>query len=144
MSVRFGINPIGWTNDCMRWLGDLIPLEVCLAEARSAGFEGVELGRKFPRRASELGPLLDRHGLKLVSGWYEAGLVERDVKAEVAAMANHLQLLKQLGATVLVFAETTGEIINAVGAPVSSRPRIADADGWRRFTRNLTAIAAHI
>ena len=68
MTVRFGINPIGWTDDCMRWLGDLIPLDVCLAEARSAGFEGVELGRKFPRRANELGPLLDRHGLKLVSG----------------------------------------------------------------------------
>ena len=83
MTVRFGINPIGWTNDCMRWLGDLIPLDVCLAEARAAGFEGVELGRKFPRRASELGPLLDRHGLKLVSGWYSARLLERDAKAEI-------------------------------------------------------------
>lgn len=144
MTVRFGINPIGWTNDCMRWLGDLIPLDVCLAEARSAGFEGVELGRKFPRRANELGPLLDRHGLKLVSGWYSARLLERDANAEIAAMADHLQLLKQLGATVLVFAETTGEIINAVGAPVSSRPKIIDADRWRKFGRDVTAVADHI
>jgi inosose dehydratase len=144
MTVRFGINPIGWTNDCMRWLGDLIPLDVCLAEARSAGFEGVELGRKFPRRASELGPLLDRHGLKLVSGWYSARLLERDVKAEIATMAEHLQLLKQLGASVVVFAETTGEIINVVGAPASSRPKIVDADGWRKFGRSVTAIADHI
>lgn len=144
MTVRFGINPIGWTNDCMRWLGDLIPLDVCLAEARAAGFEGVELGRKFPRRASELGPLLDRHGLKLVSGWYSARLLERDAKAEITAMADHLQLLKQLGATVLVFAETTGEIVNAVGAPASSRPKIAGLEGWRKFGRSVTAVADHI
>ena len=59
-------------------------------------------------------------------------------------MADHLQLLKQLGATVLVFAETTGEIINAVGARVSSRPKIIDADRWRKFGRDVTAVADHI
>jgi hypothetical protein len=30
MSVRLGINPIGWTNDCMPWLGDFISLDTCL------------------------------------------------------------------------------------------------------------------
>lgn len=144
MRVRIGINPIGWTNDCMRWLGDLIPLDVCLSEARAAGFEGVELGRKFPRRAVELGPILERHRLKLVSGWYSARLLERDVKAEIAAMADHLRLLKDLGATVMVFAETTGEIINAVGAPASSRPRLAGASEWRKLGQSVTAIAEHI
>jgi inosose dehydratase len=48
MSVRLGINPIGWTNDCMGWLGDFISLDTCLKEAKKAGFAGVELGRKFP------------------------------------------------------------------------------------------------
>jgi hypothetical protein len=36
MAISFGINPIGWTNDCMHWLGDDIPVETCLAEARAA------------------------------------------------------------------------------------------------------------
>ena len=35
-------------------LGDDMPLETCLAEARAAGYDGMELGRKFPRRAAEL------------------------------------------------------------------------------------------
>ncbi|MBN0653913.1 hypothetical protein JTM24_34995, partial [Pseudomonas aeruginosa] len=30
----------------------------CLREAREAGYQGIELGRKFPRQASTLGPLL--------------------------------------------------------------------------------------
>jgi sugar phosphate isomerase/epimerase len=49
--IRLGINPIGWTNDDVRWLGDDIPLEVCLAQARQAGYVGIELGRA-PRTRS--------------------------------------------------------------------------------------------
>jgi len=144
MSVKLGINPIGWSNDCMRWLGDFIPLETCLAEARQAGFTGIELGRKFPRLPGKLRPLLDRHGLQLVSGWYSAELLERSVKEEIAAMRDHLKLLKALGAPVMVFAETVGEIINHVGAPASSRPRLSSAAQWRELGRRFTEIADHM
>jgi inosose dehydratase len=63
MTVRLGINPITWSNDDMPELGGDIPLETCLAEARLAGFSGIEMGGKFPRDASVLRSLLDRHGL---------------------------------------------------------------------------------
>ena len=144
MSVRLGINPIGWTNDCMPWLGDLISLETCLKEAKAAGFSGVELGRKFPRSAKELGPVLKKQGLKLVSGWYSAALLERDAKAEIAAMKDHLTLLRSLGSEVMVFAETTGEIINQVGAPMSRRPKIASAADWKRLGKRFTEVADYM
>ena len=144
MSVRLGINPIGWTNDCMPWLGDFISLDTCLKEAKAAGFSGVELGRKFPRSARQLGPILKKHGLNLVSGWYSANLLERDAKAEIAAMKDHLALLKSLGAEVMVFAETTGEIINQVGAPISRRPTIKNAAEWKRLGGRFTEVAKHM
>ena len=144
MSVRLGINPIGWTNDCMPWLGDFISLETCLKEAKAAGFSGVELGRKFPRSTKELGPVLKKHGLKLVSGWYSAALLERDAKAEIAAMKDHLTLLRSLGSEVMVFAETTGEIINQVGAAISRRPKIASAADWKRLGKRFTEVADYM
>ena len=52
--VRIGANPIGWSNDDMRELGGATPLETCLAEAKAAGFEGMELGHKFPREPKAL------------------------------------------------------------------------------------------
>ena len=52
MTLRIGVNPIGWSNDDMRELGGHISLETCLGEARGAGFIGVELGHKFPRDAA--------------------------------------------------------------------------------------------
>ena len=69
MSVRLGISPIGWSNDDLPELGGDIPLDTCLAEARAAGFEGIELGRKFPRDPAQLLSLLAHHGLRLISGW---------------------------------------------------------------------------
>ncbi len=49
MTIRIGANPIGWSNDDMQEIGGWIPLEQCLSEAKAAGFEGMELGNKFPR-----------------------------------------------------------------------------------------------
>ena len=83
MRIRLGANPIIWSND-MRELGAETPLETCLAEARQIGFEGMELGHKFPRDARELAAILDRFGLACVSGWYSAELLARDARAEIS------------------------------------------------------------
>ncbi len=69
MTVRLGVNPIAWSNDDLRELGGATPLETCLAEARRAGFSGIELGHKFPRAPDALAAVLGRHGHALVSGW---------------------------------------------------------------------------
>jgi inosose dehydratase len=141
--VWIGVNPIGWTNDELVELGDDIPLEVCLAEARQAGYEGIELGRKFPRRADELGPILHRHGLRLVSGWYGARLLERAARDEIAAMADHFTLLQELGCSVMVFAEETGAVHGRRTVRLSRRPRLA-AEEWPRFGTALTEVAEHL
>ena len=72
MNVRIGINPLTWTIDDLPEVGGETSLETCLTEARAAGFDGVELGCKFPRTAPELKAPLAPHGLALVSGWYSA------------------------------------------------------------------------
>jgi inosose dehydratase len=144
MSVRLGINPIGWTNDCMSWLGGLIPLENCLAEARAAGFAGIELGRKFPRSPAKLKPILERHGLALVSGWYSARLLERSAREEIQAMKPHFDLLQGLGSEVMVWAESTGDIINDVSAPASRRPKISGAGDWKRLGKRMSEVADHM
>jgi inosose dehydratase len=140
MPVRLGISPIGWSNDDMPELGGDTPLETCLAEARLAGFEGIEVGNKFPRDAAVLRPLLDRHGLSLISGWYSGRLLQQSVAAELVAIENHCSLLVAMGCTVLVYAETSGGIAGDRRRPLSSRPRLADAD-WRDFGFRLTELA---
>ena len=143
MPVRIGINPLTWTNDDMPELGGDTPLETCLAEAREAGYEGIELGCKFPRTAAELGPILGRHGLSLVSGWYSANLVEHSVEEEIAAVEEHLTLLADMGCGVMVFAEAMGSTYGDREAPISTRPMLADGD-WAPYGERLTRMAEHL
>jgi inosose dehydratase len=128
MAVRLGINPLTWTNDDMPELGAETPLETCLAEAKQAGFAGVELGNKFPREASRLRPVLAAHGLELASGWYGSRLLERDVDAEMAAAEPHIALLSALGCTAMVFAEISRAVHGERTNPLSRRPVLSDAD----------------
>jgi inosose dehydratase len=143
MSVMLGINPITWTNDDMPELGGHIPLETCLAETRQAGFSGTEMGGKFPNRARELKPILDRHGLRLVSGWYSGHLLERDVDAEIGAMALHLDLMADMGCAVMVFAEGSGSSHGDRAAPASRRRQVA-SDEWPAYGARLTRLAEHM
>lgn len=143
MSVSLGINPITWTNDDMPELGGDIPLDVCLREARLAGYAGIELGGKFPRTEAALRPILDENGLELVSGWYSAKLCERSADDEIAAVADHLQLLAGMNCRVMVFAEGHNSTDGNANAPLSTRPALADHE-WPQFCQRLNHVARHL
>ena len=140
MSIRIGINPITWSNDDDPRLGGDTPLETCLGETAQAGFAGTELGGKFPRQSEALGPILATHGLALVSGWYDGRILEKDVEAEYDAILPHLSLLRDLGARVVVYADTSRGRHDGIFRPVSQRPRLDDAD-WPAYGRKITALA---
>ena len=140
MRVRLGISPIGWSNDDLPELGGDTPLATCLAEARLAGYEGIELGHKFPRDPALLRPILEPFGLALISGWYSGRLLERPVNDEIAAIEPHCALLAAMGCEVLVYAETSGSIAGDRHLPLSSRPRLEDGR-WRDFGARLTELA---
>jgi len=139
--VRIGINPLTWTNDDLPELGEQNSLETCLTEAKQAGYDGVELGRKFPRDTAVLGPILKNHKLDLVSGWYSAHLLERSVEDEIKAMQAHATLLKTLGAQVMVFCEVSRCVHGDRKIPLSKRPRLAEKE-WKQFCERLDAVAA--
>jgi len=140
MAVEIGINPITWTNDDLPELGGDIPLETCLTETRLAGYAGTELGGKFPRTSAELSPILTRHHLRLVSGWYDGRILDREVDDEFAAILPHLTLLRDLGCKVVVYADTSRGRQDGIFQPLSQRPRLADSD-WASYGRKLTALA---
>ncbi len=137
MTLRIGVNPIGWSSDDLPDLGGRITLETCLGEARGAGYSGIELGHKFPRAAAQLRPILAAHDLGLVGGWYSTGLLSRDVRAEIAAAQDHLDLLSDMGCGVYIMAETTKAIHGDIAAPLSTSPLLAAAD-WPGFGARMT------
>ena len=140
--VRIGVNPLSWTNDDLPWLGGETPLEVALSEGTAIGYEGFELGNKFPRDSAALRAVLARHDLALVSGWYSGELARRSVEEEIAAVAPHLKLLADNGATVMVYGEVADSIQGAP-VPLYKRPRFSREEQWEAYAERLTAFARH-
>jgi len=140
MTIRIGINPLTWTNDDLPSLGASTPLNKCLSEGKLAGYAGFELGNKFPRESDKLNHVLNEHELALVSGWYSGKLLEHSVEDEIKAIEDHLQLLKQCGAKVMVYCEVTGCIHGEQDTPLSHRPTIA-ADQWQDYGKRLSEVA---
>ena len=140
INAAIGVNPITWSNDDLPHVGGEISLETCLADAAAAGYAGIELGGKFPRDPERLAPLLDRHGLSLISGWYGGQLLRRDARDEAAGLASHLDLLKRMGCKVLVFAEVTSCIHADADVGLSRRPRMKRSE-WKLFADRVGELA---
>jgi inosose dehydratase len=143
MTVRWGVSPIAWANDDMPELGGDTPLDTILDDIREIGFEGVELGGKFPRDATVLGPIMGRHHLAIIGGWYSSNLLVRSAEAEIAALGEHLALLKAMGSDVFVIAETSNAVHGDRGSRLDDPPRM-DADGWSAFGRRMSQVAAYL
>lgn len=140
MKARLGIAPIAWSNDDLPELGGDTSLETCLRESRAAGFSGVETGGKFPKSAVELGPILEKHKLNLVSGWYSGTVLDNDLEAEKEQARSQLALFRELGAACIAYGETAGTIQNKRHVPLSKRRRLGDEE-IRVYGRKLTAFA---
>jgi inosose dehydratase len=138
--IRLGIAPIGWSNDDLAELGGDIPLEQCLREAREAGYAGIEKGGKFPLDPKVLGPLLEEHGLELVTGWFAGELRRGSIEREKRRIAQQLALYQALDVRLMVYAETTDTVQAGMDVPVASRPRMPDEE-FKRYGDQLTELA---
>lgn len=141
-NVRIGINPISWSNDDLPSLGGETPLETALSEGKAIGYDGFELGGKFPREPEALRAVLGKHKLSLVSGWYSGHLAHRGVDEEIAAAAPHLELLASNGATVMVYGEVA-DSIQGVASPLYKRPRLITSEQWSAYGERVTTFARH-
>jgi len=107
MSIRIGVNPIGWTNDDLQEIGGDTPLDTCLAEAKEAGVVGMEKGHKMPSDGARLKDALAAFGLAFIGGWYSAELLKRSAREEFEAAKSHIAMTKGAGAEIVIVAETS-------------------------------------
>jgi inosose dehydratase len=142
--VRIGINPIGWMNDDLPSLGGDTPLETALSEGKEIGYEGFELGNKFPKEPAALKAKLGEYGLACVSGWYSGRLAKRSVEEEIRAVGPHLELLARNGAKVMVYGEVQDSIQGDIDTPLFKRPQFANESDWKTYGERLTAFGRHL
>jgi inosose dehydratase len=143
-NIRIGINPISWSNDDLPELGGDTPLETALREGAEIGYQGFELGNKFPKEPAALKAKLAEYGVACVSGWYSGRLAEGTLADEVEACREHMAKLQFNGCKVVVYGEVAGSIQGRIDTPLAKRPRFADAAAWTAYAQRLDAFGAHL
>ena len=138
--IRFGTNPIAWSNDDDRSLGAHISLERCLREASAIGFDGIEKGHKMPSDPVALRAALAPLGLEFVSGWHSLNLLARSAADENAAIQPHLNLLKAMGCEVCIVCETSNAIHGNDAVALADKP-VLSGPGWPVFGVAVEAVA---
>ena len=143
MKIKIGIAPIAWSNDDIPELGGDTPIEVCLDEAKKAGYSGIELGGKFPRNPGITNYLLDKFQLKMPGGWYGSKLREKSIEEEWLAMQDQISLLKIIAASVFVFADVSSSIQGKPSISLSKRPKLDDNE-WKEYFIKVSEISKRL
>ncbi len=151
-NVRIGINPLSWMNDDLPSLGGETPLETALREGKEIGYEGFELGNKFPKDGPGLKAKLSEFGLACVSGWYSGFLAEvgpgmddgQALEAEMERCQEHMRKLQYNGVSVVVYGECAGTVQGQMDTPVGRRPQFATEVQWQAYASRLDAFGQHL
>jgi inosose dehydratase len=137
MKAKLGMSPIAWWNDDLVELSDDVSLEECLRQSRSAGFTGMEKGRRFPDDPAVMLPILKAADVTLCGGWFSGTLVDEDLAANQARIQPMIELFKAVDAPCIVYGEVGRSIQGRRDIPLAQKPRLSD-DEMKAYARKVT------
>ena len=128
MKAKLGMSPIAWWNDDLTELSDDVSLEECLRQSRSAGFTGMEQGRRFPSTAAEMLPVLKKADVTLCGGWFSGTLVDDSVEANQKRIQPMVDLFKAVNAPCIVYGEIGRSIQGDRSKPLATKPKLSEKE----------------
>lgn len=142
--IRYGTNPIAWSNDDDHSIGAHLSLEDCLSDCRKIGFDGIEKGHKMPSDGPALKAALAEYGLRFIGGWHSTNILAQGamIEAEKAAMDVHIAMSKAAGSDVLIVCECSNSVHGNDQVAVNDRPVLTDPE-WGRFMDGINALASY-
>ena len=140
MKAKLGMSPIAWWNDDLPELSDDVSLEECLRQSRTAGFTGMELGRRFPSDPDEMLPILKAADVTLCGGWFSGTLSCEGMDANKERIRPMIELFKAVDAPCIVYGETGQSIQGDRNMPLDRKAVLSD-DEMKAYGRKVTEFA---
>ncbi|KTC68915.1 myo-inositol catabolism protein iolE [Legionella birminghamensis] len=139
--MKLGIAPINWCNDDDPHLGGDISFEQCISEMVQAGYQGTELGNKFPRDPSFLKATLDETGLKLSSAWFSTHFTEKEnYQRTLSRFLDHMSFMRAMDSKFINVCEC-GHAIQGTTQPVLGQTKpVFNEEQWNNLIQGLHAI----
>jgi inosose dehydratase len=143
MKAKLGMSPIAWWNDDLPQLSDDVSLEECLRQSRSAGFTGMEKGRRFPESAAEMLPILKKADVTLCGGWFSGTIVNESVEANKQRIQPMIELFKAVAAPCIVYGEVGRSIQGDQSKPLATKPKLSDTE-MKDYGAKMSEFAAWV
>ena len=140
--IRYGTNPIAWSNDDDWSIGDHLSLEDCLGDCQRIGFDGIEKGHKMPDDGAALKARLGEYGLGFVGAWHSTNILANDIETEKRALKTFAEFLRAAGGDHINACECSNTVHGSDGVPVNDRPVMSDAE-WDRFSQGYEELSAY-
>ncbi len=128
MKAKLGMSPIAWWNDDLAELSDDVSLEECLRQSRSAGFTGMEKGRRFPEDPKEMLPILKKADVTLCGGWFSGTLMIEGLSENKDRIAPMIELFKAVAAPCIVYGEVGLSVQGDRSKPLATKPKLEDRE----------------
>ncbi|MED3614021.1 MULTISPECIES: myo-inosose-2 dehydratase [Bacillus] len=136
-TVKLGIAPIAWTNDDMPELGAENTFEQCISEMALAGFNGSEVGNKYPRNTVVLKKSLELRNLEIASAWFSTFLTKKPLEETVEEFIKHRDFLHDMGAKVIVVSEQGHSIQGLMDVPLFKNKPVFTEEEWDKLADGL-------
>lgn len=138
--IKLGIAPIAWTNDDMPDLGSENTFEQCVSEMALAGFEGCEVGNKYPKDTQVLKKALDMRGLKIANQWFSSFVLTEPMEKVEKDFIAQCNFLKAMGATRIGASEQSYSIQGQMNTPVFDAKYVMNDSEWKKFADGMNRL----
>jgi inosose dehydratase len=140
--VKLGIAPIAWTNDDMPDLGAENSFEQCISEMALSGYEGTEIGNKYPKDPKVLKNYLDLRCLSVCNAWFSTFFTSKPMENTVKDFIKHRDFLHKMGAKVIGVSEQGNSIQGNLRKSVLKEKPVFTPGEWEKVIKGLEKLAS--
>lgn len=136
-NIRVGCAPIAWVNDDMPALGGETTYQQILSEVALAGYDGTEIGNKYPKDPQVLNKELQLRGIRIAAAWHGCLLTTEPYEVEERKFIDFCDYMAALGADCVNICEQGHSIQGMRDKSVfDDKPYFTDEE-WQRLADGL-------
>ena len=133
--IKLACAPINWTNDDAPDLGAELTYQQCLSEMALAGFQGSEIGNKFPRDVDVLKKALKLRNLEICNSWFSCFFTTRPEAYTIEQFIKLRDFLYELGAKVIGICDVGLSVQGDLTAPLYENTPTLTEEHFEKIAR---------
>lgn len=137
---KIGMSPISWTNDDLPEIGSWNTFEQSVSEIKLAGYNGCELGNKFPKEINKLQYELNLRELVICNSWFDYNLLKSSFQENRKRFENLCNFINILGGETIGGAEIGNSIQRNLDRDVFINKPVCTKHEWKILCKGINEL----